>query len=599
LNLILFFIIWAIIWYIPIPPTKFKLLSIRRLSIFGVGLFLFAINALALTPFSSFVYFLIFSRAFVALAEYFIPSAPIAFEQYEVEGRSGKFFKVNIKLKQKKALIALLSIAIFVVSLFGMVAFGEIQRVANANYFNGLVQEGSGLPFNSTIPDNMVRLVTEELATSIARRHMSEFGSNTQILDCHVTKSPEGRLVWIATIGSTNIIAENYVKGFVIVDANEPTATPEIVHTEFNVGEGLWWDRNIPFRNYLEDMTKTYGVSYMTYDLDSNNPVYVVTRSILGFDLVKRYETPLSYDSQGTAVNAPTSLAEIPDWMTQIYDEDWLEAQIDEMGSFRRENTFDYFAGGFLWFVAPSRDRFQMTEDTRYIVDPESGDVVALVCVNPMENQRTLSGVFKATREGIIFYDFKLSNYISGMTAEDLVEGRLPKPATGNYYAIMPLLYSIETSPGNYRLAWYVPIYWYEDSLDTDETIYLAGFAIVDAQDTNKISSIMNGEGITSEEMIRQTRLDFINLFGDNTTSVLELNATVLDKYEYVQDGSTHIVLHTNNNSYQWIEATSVDLSAQEWNQLLSTQPNQEIIARIEERDSRYMITYFALKNQP
>jgi hypothetical protein len=240
-----------------------------------------------------------------------------------------------------------------------------------------------------------------------------------------------------------------------------------------------------------------------------------------------------------------------------------------------------------------------MTEDTRYIVDPESGDVVALVCVNPMENQRTLSGVFKATREGISFYDFKLSNYISGMTAEDLVEGRLPKPATGNYYAIMPLLYSIETSPGNYRLAWYVPIYWYEDSLDTDETIYLAGFAIVDAQDTNKISSTMNGEGITSEEMIRQTRLEFINLFGDNTTSVLEFNATVLNKYEYVQDGSTHIVLHTNNDSYAWIEATSADLSAQEWNQLLSTQPNQEIIVRIEERDSRYMITYFALKNQP
>jgi hypothetical protein len=185
------------------------------------------------------------------------------------------------------------------------------------------------------------------------------------------------------------------------------------------------------------------------------------------------------------------------------------------------------------------------------------------------------------------------------MTAEDLVEGRLPKPATGNYYAIMPLLYSIETSPGNYRLAWYVPIYWYEDSLDTDETIYLAGFAIVDAQDTNKISSTMNGEGITSEEMIRQTRLEFINLFGDNTTSVLEFNATVLNKYEYVQDGSTHIVLHTNNDSYAWIEATSADLSAQEWNQLLSTQPNQEIIVRIEERDSRYMITYFALKNQP
>lgn len=598
LNLILFFIIWAIIWYIPIPPTKFKPLSSRRLSILVFGLFLFAINVLALTPLTPFVYFLIFSRAFVALAEYFIPSAPIKFEQYEIEGGSGKFFKANLNLKRKKGLIALVSIFIFIISLFGMVAFGEVQRLANANYFNGLIQDGSGLPFTNTIPDNMVRLVTEELATSIARRHMSEFGSNTQILDCHVTKSPAGRLVWIATIGSTNIIAENYVKGFIIIDANEPAAKPEIVHTEFNVGEGLFWDRNIPFRNYIEDMSKTYGVSYMTWDLDSNNPVYVVTRSILGFDLVKRYETPYSYTSQGSEANAPATLAEIPDWMTQVYDEDWLEAQIDEMGGLRRGNGFDYFAGGFLWFVAPSRDRFQMTEDTRYIVDPNSGDVVALVCVNPMENQRTLSGVFKATREGIFFYDFKLSNYISGMTAEDLVEGRLPKPATGNYYAIMPLLYSVETSPGNHRLAWYVPIYWYEESIESDVTVYLAGFAIVDAQDTNKIASTMNAEGITSEHMVRQTRLNFIKLFGDNATSLPELDATVINKYEYVQDGSTHIVLHTDDDTYPWIEATSTNLSAQEWNQLLSTQPNQQVIARIEKIGDRYMMTYFALKNQ-
>ena len=54
-------------------------------------------------------------------------------------------------------------------------------------------------------------------------------------------------------------------------------------------------------------------------------------------------------------------------WMTQIYDEDWLENMINEFGGFRRGNGFDYFAGGFLWIVPPSQDRFQMTEDTRYV----------------------------------------------------------------------------------------------------------------------------------------------------------------------------------------------------------------------------------------
>ena len=190
-------------------------------------------------------------------------------------------------------------VAIFLVSMLGISVFGEVQRVTNANYFNGFIQQGSGLPFTTTIPDNMVRLVTQELAFSIARRHMSEFGSNTQVLDCHVTKSPEGKLVWVATIGSTNIISENYIKGFVVVDANEPAAAPQIVHTQFNVGEGLWWDRNIPFRNYVDDMTKTYGVAYPTWDMDTNQSIYVVTSYNLGFDFVRRYETPLAYDSQG------------------------------------------------------------------------------------------------------------------------------------------------------------------------------------------------------------------------------------------------------------------------------------------------------------
>ncbi len=591
--------IWALIWYVPIPPARFRLTSIRRLISLALGLALFGFNVLALTPLSSFVYFLIFSRSFAALIEYFVSSRILRLGQFEKNFRAGQFPDFQFKFKQKQTLLGIILVVLFLAAFLGVSVFGEVQRVANANYFNGFIQQGSGLPFNITIPDNMVRLVTQELAVSIARRHMSEFGSNTQVLDCHVTKSPEGSLVWVATIGSTNVIAENYIKGFVLVDATEPTATPKIVHTEFNVGEGLWWDHNIPFRNYVEEMDRTYGVAYPTWDLTSNSTIYVVTRYTLGFDFIKRYETPLAYNSQGSLQYEPSNLGEIPAWMTQVYDEDWLENMINEMGSFRRGLGFDYFAGGFLWIVAPSRDRFQMTEDTRYVVDPITRDVVALVCVNPVENQRSLSGVFKATREGVAFYDFKLSNYISGMTAEDLVEGRLPKPATGNYYAVMPLLYGIETPAGACRLAWYVPVYWYEDSGGLDETVYLAGFAIVDAQDTNKIALAINQEGISSEQLVRNTRLEFIGLFGANVTSNVEVSSTILNSYQYVQDGTTHIVLRLDNTTYPWIEATPNDISAEQWNQLLSSQPGQKIQAQIEKRQDRWMITYFGESNSP
>ena len=600
MNLLVFFVIWVLIWYIPIPPTKFRVTSKRRLISLAIGLVLFGFNVLALTPLSSFVYFLIFSRFFVAVVEYFVVSSDsFRLGRLGLNYRVGQTPEFEFNLNRKRALLAIGLVAIFLVSILGVGVFGEVQRVTNANYFNGFIQQGSGLPFNSTIPDNMVRLVTQELAISIARRHMSEFGSNTQILDCHVTKSPGGGLVWVATIASTNVIAENYIKGFVLVDATEPTATPEIVHTEFSVGEGLWWDRNIPFRNYVEDMTKTYGVAYPTWDLDANNLVYVVTRFDLGFDFVRRYQTPLAYNAQGALQVEPSSTSDIPSWMTQVYDEDWMENMINEMGGFRRGSGFDYFAGGFLWIVGPSRERFQMTEDTRYVVDPETNDVVALVCVNPVENQRSLSGVFKATREGVLFYDFKLSNYISGMTAEDLVEGRLPKPATGNYYAVMPLLYGIETSPGTSRLAWYVPIYWYEDSGELDETVYLAGFAVVDAQDTNKIALTINQEGITSEQLVKQTRVQFVGLFGGNVTNYVEVNSTVLGRHDYVQDGSTHVVLRLDDDTYPWIEATPSDLPASQWNQLISTQSGQAIFAHLEKRQDRWMITYFSNQNSP
>jgi hypothetical protein len=161
----------------------------------------------------------------------------------------------------------------------------------------------------------------------------------------------------------------------------------------------------------------------------------------------------------------------------------------------------------------------------------------------------------------------------------------------------MPLLYGIEVAPGDYRLAWYVPIYWYEESGESDETVYLAGFAIVDAQDTNKIVSTINQEGITSEQLVRQTRLEFAKLFGKNLTADVEIYANVLNTYEYVQDGLTHIVLHLNNATYPWIEATPEDLSAQQWNQLLSTKLGQAVFVHLEKRDDRWMMTDFS--NQP
>jgi hypothetical protein len=261
------------------------------------------------------------------------------------------------------------------------------------------------------------------------------------------------------------------------------------------------------------------------------------------------------------------------------------------VGKLQKGEAFDYWAGGFLWIIPPSRERVEMSEDTRYIVDPETEDIIAMVMVNPITSERTLAGVFKATREGIFYYDYSKEKYISGITAEDIIEGKLPKPTTGLYDAEMPLLYPVQIGEDTYRLAWYVPIYWREGTGGPDETIYLAGFAIIDAQDINSVSIKMAGEGLTSEQLVRSTRLDFTKLFG--VVTFVELDTTVIDKHEYVMDGTTHVVLHVENSTYQWIEATANDLPQQQWYELLSAEPGNHVVAHIERRGDAWTIIDF------
>ncbi len=588
MNLFVFFIIWMATFAVPIPPRRDRVKPLPRIVTFLLGLLLFLIFGAVFTPLSLFTYWLVYTRVFLAFLEY----AFTIRRRQEDEGFRGYRFrdKFRVSVKVKGKIIASLFV-LYLISCIVGVGFSQIQRVNNAYYFNDFIKLQSGLLFSKPIPDSMVRLVTRELAISVARRHMSDFGSNMRVLDTHITKTLEGRLVWVAVIGSTNVIAENYVKGFIIIDATDPAVVPEIVHREFLVGDGLWWDRGLPFKPYMSSTAGSYGVSYPSWDLTTGELVYIVARYNVGFDLIHRYAGLIVYNSEGATSYDFSNLQTVPTWVTQVYDEDWLERMINEWGGFRRGESFDYWAGGFLWIIPPSRERVEMSEDTRYIVDPETEDVIAMVIVNPVASERTLAGVFKATREGVFYYDYSKEKYISGITAEDIIEGKLPKPATGSYDAEMPLLYPIQIEENSYRLAWYVPIYWREGTGGPDETIYLAGFAIIDAQDINSVSIEMAGEGLTSEQLVQSTRSNFIKLFG--MVTFVELETTVVDKYEYVIEGTTHVLLHVENSTYQWIEATANDVPKQQWYELLATESGQHITAHVEKRGDAWTIIDF------
>jgi hypothetical protein len=593
MNLPVFFLLWTGVFLLPIPPTKSHLRVVPRVVTLLLGLFLFLVLVAALTPLSLFVYWLVGTRLFLALLEYaFSLVRRDNIEEKEALSHAGLGTGPRLRLsaRVRPKVLALLFILFLVIAFVGVV-FSQVQRVSNAYYFESFIQQRSGLPFSGAIPDSSVRLVTQELATSVARRHMSEFGSNVRVIDTHVTKTLEGKLVWLAVIGSTNVLAENYVKGFIIIDAADPVAVPDIVHKEFVVGDGLWWTRNIIFRSYLDDITYSYGIAYPTWSTDIDDLVYVVARYHVGFDLIRRYAGLVVYDSEGSVIQSYLELQSVPVWATQVYDEDWMEHMINEWGTFRRDESFDYWAGGFLWIIPPSRDRVEMSEDTRYIVDPETDSIVAMVMVNPVASERTLAGVFKATKEGLFFYDYQQEKYISGITVEDIVEGKLPKPAAGYYNAEMPLLYPIEIAEGVFRLAWYTPIYWREGTGTPDETIYLSGFAIIDALDINTVTINLAGSGLSSEQIVRTTRLDFMKLFGAVTS--VHLDTVVEDRQEYVRSGVSHVVLRVANVTYQWIEATPDDLPSEQWYELLLTEMGDTITADIEKRGDTWTIIDF------
>ncbi|MFW9816191.1 MAG: hypothetical protein ACFFEW_09710, partial [Candidatus Thorarchaeota archaeon] len=307
-----------------------------------------------------------------------------------------------------------LLVIILVPAFSGIISW--TSDVSNANYFDGKIIESDEPLFNTTIPDNMVRLVTEEYAMYVARQHLSPFGSNVYVAAAHITTRND-KLVWVCTIVSTNVLAENFIKGFIVVDANDPQSeTPDLIQgTNITVGEGLFWDRNIQFGNYLNDMTSSYEYAYPTWDPDGDM-VYVQTRTPIGFDFVERASGPVLYYENGSVFSYAT-IEETPDWVTQAYGEEYLERQISRWGGYRRGDGFDLFAGGFLWVIAPSNNRLEIHEDTRYIINPDTNRVEAFIAMNPVTATRTLAGVFRATKDEIYYHDLSGEGYVSGDAA--------------------------------------------------------------------------------------------------------------------------------------------------------------------------------------
>ena len=491
-----------------------------------------------------------------------------------------------------------LLIIILVPTFAGVISW--TSDVANAEYFDSMITETDDPLFNNPIPDSMVRLVTEEYAKFVASQHLAPFGSNTMVASAHITTN-NGTLVWVCTIISTNVLAENFVKGFIIVNANDPQSiTPHIIEeTTIPVGEGLFWDKDIRFGNYLRDMTSSYEYSYPTWT-PAGDLVYVQTRTPLGFDFVERAAGPIVYFENGTIIEYAL-IADTPDWITQAYAEEWLERQITRWGGYRRADSFDLLAGGFLWVIPPSTDRLEIHEDTRYIINPDSGNVEAFIAVHPVTAGTTLAGVFRATQTEVFYHDLSGSAFVSGETAASNVIADIGAPASGVYYSAMPLLYPVVISPSETKWTWYTPIYWTDAYWDSDLEEYVAdnmrlhALGLVDASNIDRFVWLPLGGAISGEELVFEVRSDYVELFGGvidtGPIDTFNMTATVVAKVSDTVDSNQHIILETDNSTIQYIEGARAWMNLTDWyTLLLDINPFDSFTATIHIVDGVYRI---------
>ena len=508
----------------------------------------------------------------------------------------------GICLKDEFTLATVAALVVLIILLFPAGFIVGFSGVNNAVSFDSMITTTTDDLFENEIPDNMVRLVTEEYAEFIVKKQaLAEFGSNREIAATSIV-SKDGRLVWVCVIVSTNTFAENYVQGIVVVDANTATVVEIIESNEidFPLAEGLFWANNIQAGNYWGDASYLYSDAYPTWD-NEGNLVYVQTRTHVDSMLIEKPVGPIVY-YQGQTPIVYDTIEDAPDWLPRAYSEDWLERQVDRWGGSRRGGTFDWLAQGILW-VPPSSERLEMSEDVRYILNPDNMKIEALVTAHPIVAELSLKGVFKGTATEVIFHDYSERNFIAGQAAIDNIVGTLTKPSQGYYEGAMPLLYPIEIG-NETKWTWYCPIYFYRTTADENNrvtNIELHALGMIDATDARTYYIQESGGSYIGETLVHMAKSGYAELFGEhiedvgNETLVI---SDVLNKWSYDVDGTTSIVIQTNNTMVEFIVGTFNDMDYTEWLAILTIdigQVFQAIVISLE--NGQYRIMAFEILN--
>jgi hypothetical protein len=529
-----------------------------RYLVFGLFGALFGFIAIAVATLDVYmvVWLTFFKLSFTAVEWLLAYVNDFRFSGYEERLKYGRIVLRPVLggARGKKVYKWLAVVALVVIVVFSTLMLWQTQavsRVNNAGAFNQMLTfEPAGTPlFQHEIPDKMLRLTTQELAESIALRSAAHFGS-VKVGSSHITIY-NGRLVWVVTMVPQNLYGDNTVKGLVIVDANNPELNVEIVDKSFKVAEGLLYfppflTGNIQGNAYWGQSTAdAYGRATLTADDNGNWKYVLTTTQVQPWSFIAQPKGVYVYNDVGQ-VETFYTMNQTPGWVTQRYDEGWLKTMINVWGGTRRGSGFDIFAGGFAWIPA-STNRVEISDDVRWIIDPDTNKITALVPVDFVGEAQTMAGMFKTTGTGIDYYDTTGLDIKSGLQAQNVIESHILMPTTGAYEAEMPLIYPI-----NGENAWFVPLYWRTaqgESTSAQETIKLAGLGIVDAVNLDHYTIVMTGEGYQGATLVQEAKRRFQagTVQPSNETTI---TGTLTNRFSYVNNGNTIYVLTVNQTDY-------------------------------------------------
>jgi hypothetical protein len=559
----MFPLLWLLVWIVVflVPTTRKSAASIWRYFFFGVFGAIFGFIAIAAMTIDIYMLLaLVFFKLALTAGEWLFAYINIytlseqeerpIYEKYE-NRRIRSILRRGDRREEYKWLFGFALIGLIIFSGAVLWQTKAVSSVNNAVAFNQMLTfQPAGTPlFQHEIPNNMLRLTTEELAKSIALRSAAHFGS-VKVGSAHITIY-KGRLVWVVTMIPPNLYGDNTVKGLVIVDANNPELDVEIVDRSFTVGEGLiyfppFYTGGIQGNAYWAKSTADmYGRATLTAN-DNGDWKYVLTATkVQPWSFIAQPNGVYVYNDSGQ-IESFYSINQVPNWVTQRYDEGWLKSMIGVWGGTKRGNGFDIFAGGFAWIPA-STNRVEISDDVRWIVDPDTNKITALATVDFVGEAQTMAGLFKTTDSGIEYYDTTGLDIKSGLQAQNVIESHILMPTTGTYEAQMPLIYPI-----NGENAWFVPLYWRTaqgESTSAQETIKLAGLGIVDAVDLDHYTIVMTSEGYQGPALVAEaeSRFEAGKVQPSNEETI---TGTLNNKFSYVNNGNTVYVLKINQTDY-------------------------------------------------